>query len=121
MKLLGPLLPALALTACASAVPDARRPQAIAPPRPIATIPGLDKIVGRDARALISMFGPAAQDVREADARRLQFAGTACVLDAYLYPPARGKEPVVTHVDARTSDGRAAERVSCATALSKGR
>ncbi len=121
MKTSAALALVLTLAACASAVPEARRPRPIAAPMPTATVPGLDKIVGRDARSLVSMFGPAAQDVREADARRLQFAGAGCILDAYLYPPARGKEPVVTHVDTRTADGRPAERSSCAAALSKAR
>jgi hypothetical protein len=117
------LLPALAvLGACAATPPSkGKRPQAITAPQPVATLTGLDRVMGRDARALLSLFGPASQDVNEASARRLQFAGSACILDAYLYPPASGKEPVVTHVDARTSEGRPAERASCVAALAKER
>lgn len=121
MKALALLPPMLLFAACAQTASDPRRPKPIAPLLPVSTLSGLDKIIGRDARALVGMFGPAAQDVREADARRLQFAGGGCILDAYLYPPARGREPLVTHIDTRTPDGRPAERTSCAAAIAKGR
>jgi hypothetical protein len=55
--------------------------------------------------ALVALFGPADQDHREPGARRLQFVGPACVLDAYLY--AKGSGPaVVTWLDARTPEAR---------------
>lgn len=123
-KFLLPLMSAAALAACGPAPQAAGpRPQAIAPPpaMPKATVAGLDRVIGKDARALVSLLGAAAQDVTEASARRLQFAGSACILDAYLYPPANGREPVVTYVDARTNDGKPAERASCVSALAKGR
>jgi hypothetical protein len=75
--------------------------------------------MGKDARALVSLFGPAVQDVREETARKLQFAGASCILDAYLYPPSRGKEPVVTFLSARVPDGRDADKASCVTALAR--
>jgi hypothetical protein len=77
----------------------------------------LDRVMGKEARTLIQMFGEPAQDVREAAARKLQFATTDCVLDAYLYAPSEGKDAVVTYVTARVSDGRDAERNSCISAL----
>jgi hypothetical protein len=122
-RLIAPLILSLVLTACGPAAQtETRRPQTIAPPPPIAkAIAGLDGVIGKNARSLTSMFGSASQDVFEADARRLQFAGTSCILDAYLYPPAAGKEAVVTYVDARTPDGRPAERASCVSALQKGK
>jgi len=55
--------------------------------------------------------------VRELGSRRLQFSGPICILDAYLYPPAKGKEPLVTYVDARQPDGRDIDRASCVAAL----
>ncbi len=122
-----PVFPALillaALSACSSAPQTVtRKPQLIAPPPPKSkALTGLDGVIGRNARALTQMFGTATQDVFEADSRRLQFAGTACILDAYLYPPSPGKEAVVTYVDARTPEGRPAERASCVSALSKGK
>jgi len=41
------------------------------------------------------------------------------VLDAYLYPPGPGREPVVTHVDARLPSGDDIDRASCIAALSR--
>jgi hypothetical protein len=74
-------------------------------------------LAGQDARALTRMFGTPRLDIREMSMRKLQFANGRCVLDAYLYPPARGKEPVVTHVDARTPAGADVDPASCTMAL----
>ena len=93
-----------------------------APVRPVAqptfSMVGLESVMGRDAETLAAQFGRPDLDVREGSARKLQFSGAACVLDAYLYPPARGREPVVTYVDARQPDGRDIDRASCVAALS---
>ena len=48
--------------------------------------------MGKDARTLEGLFGPPDLDVREGPARKLQYASSVCVLDAYLYPPAQGRE-----------------------------
>ncbi|NML10481.1 hypothetical protein HHL08_10020 [Sphingobium sp. AR-3-1] len=74
-------------------------------------------LMGSDAGALTRMFGQPRLDIRETTVRKLQFANGRCILDAYLYAPARGKEPVVTHVDARSPAGADVDPVSCATAL----
>jgi hypothetical protein len=94
------------------------RVEAAPPPRynPL----GLENVVGRTARYLESQFGKADLDVREGAARKLQFAGPACVLDVYLYPPrGGGGEPIATYVDARRPDGSDFDRASCAAALVK--
>jgi hypothetical protein len=75
--------------------------------------------MGRNARALTALFGNADLDARDGPARKLQFVGPVCVLDAYLYPSRGGGEPVVTHVDARLPDGRDMDRSSCVAALSR--
>ena len=80
---------------------------------------GLENVIGRTARMLEAQFGKPALDVREGPARKLQFAGPACVLDAYLYPPKGGGEPIVTHIDARLRDGRDLDRASCVAALTR--
>jgi hypothetical protein len=80
---------------------------------------GLEGVMGANARALIAEFGAADLDVREGSARKLQFLGPVCVLDAYLYPPRAGAEPVVTHIDARLPDGRDFDRASCVAALNR--
>ena len=78
---------------------------------------GLEGVLGRDARALIARFGQPDLDIREGNARKLQFGSEVCVLDAYLYPQERG-DPVVSYLDARLPDGRDIDRASCVAALS---
>jgi hypothetical protein len=40
------------------------------------------------------------------------------VLDAYLYPPEPGREPVTTYLDARrASDAQDVDRAACVAAL----
>ena len=75
--------------------------------------------MGRNAADLIALFGQPALDVQEGTARKLQFSGQSCVLDAYLYPPRERGEALVTHVDARSPDGRDADRTACIAALRK--
>lgn len=95
---------------------EARRQASdIAPPARVT--PELERIMGKDARALVQLLGQPVQDVREDAARKLQFANADCILDAYLYPPGDGRTPVVTYVTARVPDGRDAERSSCIAAL----
>ncbi|HYZ48507.1 MAG TPA: hypothetical protein VE567_06395 [Sphingomonas sp.] len=83
---------------------------------PVISTSGLERVLGHPARALVALFGAPELDVREDRARKLQFAGPICVLDAYLYPK-DGSEPVVTYVDARQPDGRDIDRASCVAAL----
>ncbi len=108
------------LAGCASAPsgPRTARPQPglVATSRPQQAMPG-DPVLGRTAAAVTALFGRPALDVREGNARKLQFSGAACVLDAYLYPPRDRAEPVVTHIDARLPDGRDMDRNACAAAL----
>ena len=73
-------------------------------------------VMGQDAAGLVRLFGNPDADVREGVARKLQFAGPICVLDAYLYP--KGSEaPRVTYLDAREPDGSTIDRASCVAAL----
>jgi hypothetical protein len=110
------VLAALPLAACV-APQAAPRPPIAAAPQPIPT-GGLEAVMGASAQRLIAQFGNPDLDLREGPARKLQFLGPACVLDAYLYPPRSGRgEPVVTYVDARQPDGRDMDRASCVAAL----
>ena len=104
------------LAGCVSRTAEAPPPAQVPPPRPYA-ITGLESVIGSTARALVAQFGRPDLEVREGNARKLQFLSTVCVLDAYLYPPRGGGEPVVTHVDARLPDGREMDRSSCVAAL----
>jgi hypothetical protein len=96
--------------------PVTRPPVVVTPPRAPA---GLEAVIGHDARALIALFGMPGLDAREGPARKLQFLGRACVLDAYLYPPRAGAEPVVAYVDTRLPDGRDTDKAGCVEALSR--
>ena len=97
------------------AYPPAHTPP---PPPQVLHMPGLESVIGANAQALVAEFGPPRLDVHEGDARKLQFSGTACVLDVYLYPPAKGGEPRATYVAARrASDGLDVDRAACVAAL----
>ena len=114
----------LVLVAAGCVAPTPRGPApAVRPPvqpvRPTYNAAGLEGVMGRNARMLESEFGKPDLELREGTARKLQFAGAACVLDLYLYPPRGGGEPVVTYVDARLPDGRDFDRASCVAALTR--
>lgn len=134
------LFPLALLAACASGTSTpAPRPTPATPSRPqpkplptrpappatsgfikpkVMKMPGLEGVIGANASALTRMFGQPELDVREADARKLQFRGKPCVLDVYLYPYAPGGEPRATYVDARrASDGKDVNRASCVAAI----
>lgn len=119
MRLIVPLLLMLPLAACAG---DAPPPRAAAPPlsAPVPQAPmGLDRVMGRTASAIVALFGKPDLDMREGPARKLQFQSGVCILDAYLYPPAGGGEPLVRHIDARRPTGDDVDRASCIAALSR--
>lgn len=80
---------------------------------------GLERVMGQNAAGLTQLFGTPDADVREGTARKLQFQGSFCVLDTYLYPGKNGSEPTVTYVDARQPDGSMIDRASCVAALAR--
>lgn len=115
------ILPLVVVSACATVPPAAPPPLAVTRSPPMLPT-GLDRVLGQTAHGLTSLFGEANQDVREAQgARRLQFSGPICILDAYLYPPKSNEsaEATVTYVDARQPDGRDIDRASCVAALTR--
>lgn len=84
--------------------------------------PGLAGIIRENEATLIHRFGEPRLRVVEGDMRKLQFAGTACVLDLFLYPLSPGREPVATWIEARrASDGANVDRIACIQALSRRR
>jgi hypothetical protein len=114
------------LMALAIALPLAACGGAIVPPQPVYKAPPgppasaftkQGPLLGSDAKQLVRQFGEPRLDIRETAVRKLQFANGRCVLDAYLYSPSRGKEPVVTHVDARSPSGSDVDTTACATSL----
>lgn len=122
MKILAIVAPALLLAACGGAVPPPRTTAALPTPRPM---PGVvDRLMGLDAAGLTRVFGRPDAEMREGTARKLQFQGAFCVLDAYLYPAGKDqhgkdREPTVAHVDARQPDGSPIDRASCVSALER--
>ena len=139
LVLLAPIVASVFVTACGPAsrspvasTPAPTRVASVPPTRPTAppatgfrtarvmTMPGLEGVIGADTAGLQRQFGAPRLDVWEADARKLQFSGEACVLDVYLYPPAPGSPPLATYVDARrASDGLDVDRAACVRALKK--
>ena len=109
------LATALATAACAP-TGQARPQSASAPVR--YTPLGLERVLGQDAPGLVRLFGQPDAEVREGQARKLQFQSGICVLDAYLYPKG-GEAPRVTYLDARQPDGSAIDRASCVAALTR--
>ena len=80
---------------------------------------GLERVMNKDARQLIALFGTPDADQTEGMGRKLQFGSDICVLDAYLYPPRGGGEPTVRHIDARQRNGAPIDRASCVSALTR--
>ena len=111
--------PVSAKPALTKPAPTRVRPARKPPQSAVAqVVPGVEGVIGNDAAGLIRQFGSPRLDIVEGDARKLQFSGAACVLDAYLYPPAAGKEPLATYIDARRpSDGQDVDRAACIAAL----
>lgn len=79
----------------------------------------MDRVIGKTGPALVAQFGRPDLDVREGPGRKLQFRSAVCVLDAYLYPPAPGQEPLVRHVDARAPGGEDIDTASCVAGLTR--
>ena len=104
----------LALGGCVAAAPE--RP-GVAPRVPIPTA-GLERVIGQTEAGLTRLLGRPEADFTEGTARKLQFAGPICVMDAYLYPKG-SSAPVVTHVDTRQRDGSPIDRASCLAALTR--
>lgn len=116
----------LMVAGCASAPTPTPRPvsqpertAAAFPTRPAIDKRGLEAVMGKDAATLKRLFGEPRLDVVEVYGRKLQFTGKACVLDAFLYPDGKGSGEIVTHVDARRSDGAAVDRAACVDALTR--
>lgn len=93
---------------------------AVRPSAQVQMAPGLEGVIGSDALQLGRAFGTPRLDVIEDDARKMQWTGTACILDIYLYPQPGSNRPTATYVDARRGDGRDVDRAACVAALRKG-
>lgn len=110
----------LLLQACAETPkPVAVDAPPLLPPAPKIARREQTDVIGQTMAGLTQMLGKPVQDLREANGQRLQFSSRACILDAFLYPPVAGREPVVTYLEARLPDGRETSRAECVAALIK--
>lgn len=127
-KALAATVMALLLPACAGGN-YVRGAQTAAPPQVPASAArtpqvmdqgGLDGVIGSHAAALTGRFGNPRIDLAEGDARKLQFAGSTCVLDIFLYPLEAGGTQIATHVEARMKQGGGeVDRASCIDAVER--
>ncbi|OYW88085.1 MAG: hypothetical protein B7Z20_03455 [Sphingobium sp. 32-64-5] len=108
-------LATLALSACVSSPTGQTRGSGTMPPPPAMQYSRSQPLFGLDARQLVARFGEPRLDIRDRTVRKLQFmtAGGKCVLDVYLYTTDRGREPTVTHMDTRLTDGRDVDAATC--------
>lgn len=125
------VMSAFAISGCAATTetiaPSAPSAPTITPPAAPAPAAqsnvGLESVLGLNASQLKRKFGNPRLDVREANGRKLQFNGKACIMDVYLYAPdgrpANEKSEVAAHIDARRTDGAEVDRASCVRALSR--
>ncbi len=75
---------------------------------------------GMTASELTQHFGRPRLQIQEGEGTKLQFAGTGCVLDFYLYP-AQGGAPRVSHIDARNFQGGEVSAQSCVHEIERAR
>lgn len=122
MKIIAPTALLILLAGCGgtTAPPPVVRAAPIPVPQP--GMAALTTVMGASANALIGQFGRPQLDISEGSARKLQFAGPICVLDAYLYPPKSGRgDATVTFAETRQRDGKPIDQSSCAAALKASR
>lgn len=106
------LLSATLLPACAAVVVPVPVPApAPAPPKPSV------QLIGREPAEVTALLGTPALDRSEGQARQLQFANAACVLDVYFYPDRRTGKVAATYLEARNKAGQAFETRACVDAL----
>ena len=111
------LIATLFVAGCATTPPQQPQPQ----PTPVAPTPQVrGDLLGLTAGELVQRLGSPALQIREGRSLKLQFRGSGCILDAYLYPPASGQGVErVTHVDARLRSGADVDQRSCIAALQR--
>jgi hypothetical protein len=104
----------LPLAACAMAPRQTAAPAAaVVQQQPVEQ----NSLVGLTPQELVSRFGAPALQIREGTSVKLQFRGSRCVLDAYLYPSGSAGTLRVTHVDTRLSTGADTPQAACTAAL----
>ena len=115
MRRISALAFALLLAGCSSQV--AQTPAPVPTPSPPAPGGEIGQLIGKTSSDLIARFGSPALRIQEGSGLKLQFRGSECVLDAYLYPSSRGMR--VTHVDTRYSSGVDFNQAACIVSLTE--
>ena len=114
-------LSTLLLAGCATAplpAPPQPQQQRPSPVRPSPQLRG--ELIGMTASELVQRLGTPALQIREGGSLKLQFRGSRCILDAYLYSPGDASGPErVAHVDARLSSGAETDPRICVATMSR--
>ena len=111
---------ALLLAGCATAPQPGPQPQPARPSLVTPSPPLRGELIGMTASELVQRLGSPALQVREGQSLKLQFRGSRCILDAYLYPPLNSSGPErVAHVDARLPSGTETDPRVCVATLSR--
>ena len=103
----------LLIAGCASAPREAPPPQPVATQQPRES----SSLLGLTPQELVGRFGTPALQIHEGTSLKLQFRGSSCVMDAYLYPSGTAGMLKVTHVDTRLPSGSDVDQAACVSAL----
>ena len=108
----------LALVSACAQSPE--RPEELPAPKPTPS-PAVQpretgSLIGLNGAELTTRLGRPALQIREGNSVKVQYRGSRCVLDAFLYPGARS-EYRVTHVEARTLAGIDTNQEACIASL----
>ena len=104
---------ALLLAGCATAPQQAPKPQPLVETRQ----PAPGSLIGLTPQELVAQFGTPALQIHEGASLKLQFRGSSCVMDTYLYPSGSVGTLKVTHVDTRLPSGTDMDQAACVLAL----
>ncbi|HJP69405.1 MAG TPA: hypothetical protein VJ846_10925 [Sphingomicrobium sp.] len=103
----------LLIAGCASAPQQATSPQPLAAQQPRQS----GSLLGLTPQDLVGEFGTPALQIHEGASLKLQFRGSSCIMDAYLYPSGTAGTLKVTHVDTRLPSGSDVDQAACVSAL----
>lgn len=113
-----PATPSPAPVAASAAIPASPQQQAAPQVAIAAPVAGVRGLMGMTREALGARLGQAGFVRRDGPAEVLRFRGNVCLLDVFVYREADNTQRV-THVDARTLQGRPTLPDPCLDSLEK--
>lgn len=113
-----PAAPSPAPVAASAAIPASPQQQAAPQVAIAAPVAGVRGLMGMTREALGARLGQAGFVRRDGPAEVLRFRGNVCLLDVFVYREADNTQRV-THVDARTLQGRPTPPDPCLDSLEK--